>query len=109
MAYWACGCQHQLSTDRILRAGRAKWLAIRSPDRRLLHRVHPADLREPRKVRVRRADPYSVLDSKSRQVSIGDQIAAQVARHDEVTKDLRVPLARDRHPCRVGIEPVAHK
>src|SRR5579875_638223 len=74
-----------------------------------MQRVQPADLRESRDVRVRRADSYPVLDRKRRQVSIRHQIASQVARDDEVTEDLRMPFARNRNPGRIGVEPVGYE
>jgi Ser/Thr protein kinase RdoA (MazF antagonist) len=47
-----------------------------------MQRVHPADLPKPREVRVRRADPYAVLDRKRRQTSIGRHAALSVPTQD---------------------------
>src|SRR5262245_20100331 len=71
-------------------------------------RIFPTDLLESGEVRVSGADGESVLDRERRQVSIGDEISAQVVRGNELGQDVGVALGRERNPGRLGCEPVLH-
>src|SRR5438874_12737247 len=68
-------------------------------------RIRPAQSRKACEVAVRRAQNESVLDSKHRKVSVGDEVRLDARQCQEFTEQPGVSLARLRNPRRVTTKP----